>query len=78
MTLASTPNLPVDFARCQFPALDGYWAFFDNAGGSQILQQVLDRINDYWLTTYVQLGLTISYPSGQGIALNQLARELPP
>jgi cysteine desulfurase family protein (TIGR01976 family) len=56
MILSSNPSLPIDFVRYQFPALDSYWAFFDNAGGTQILQQVIDRTKDYWLSTNVQLG----------------------
>src|SRR5690606_6700517 len=42
--------------RRQFPALAGQWAFFDNAGGSQILGRVVDRIGDFLLTRNVQTG----------------------
>lgn len=42
--------------RAAFPALAGDWAFFDNAGGSQVLARVADRIRDYLLTTSVQTG----------------------
>jgi cysteine desulfurase family protein (TIGR01976 family) len=48
------PHLP--FIRSQFPALEGPWAFFDNAGGSMVLRSVADRARDYLLSTSVQLG----------------------
>ncbi len=44
------------FIRSQFPALDSPWAFFDNAGGSQVLRGVADRVSAYLLGTSVQLG----------------------
>lgn len=47
---------PIDFVRQQFPALAGDWVFFDNAGGSQILKGVCDRISEFLLTSNVQLG----------------------
>ncbi len=49
-------TLDIDFARSQFPALSSGWAFFDNAGGSQVLKSVADRVADYLLTTSVQTG----------------------
>jgi cysteine desulfurase family protein (TIGR01976 family) len=48
--------LDLDFARSEFPALDGSCLYFDNAGGSQTLGRVVDRISDYLLHTNVQLG----------------------
>jgi cysteine desulfurase family protein (TIGR01976 family) len=51
-------TLDIDFVRSQFPALDDSWAYFDNAGGSQVLQSVADRVSDYLLTTSVQTGAT--------------------
>lgn len=56
MTLAA-PALDIAFVRSQFPALAGdEWAYFDNAGGAQVLKTVADRVSDYLLTTSVQLG----------------------
>ncbi|MGE5341069.1 MAG: cysteine desulfurase-like protein [Candidatus Omnitrophota bacterium] len=49
-------NINSDFVRKQFPALRGDWVFFDNAGGTQTLGRVADKIRDYLLTTNVQLG----------------------
>ncbi|THF88047.1 cysteine desulfurase-like protein [Deinococcus sp. KSM4-11] len=53
---ALTPQL--DFVRSQFPALTGPWTFLDNAGGSQVLTGVADRVRDYLVQTSVQLGAT--------------------
>ncbi len=53
------PGLDLAFARSQFPALSGDpdgWVFLDNAGGSQILGSVIDRIRDYLTTSNVQIG----------------------
>ena len=48
--------LDVQCVRSQFPALSDGWAYFDNAGGSQVLKSVAERISDYLLTTSVQTG----------------------
>ncbi|MCU1282868.1 MAG: cysteine desulfurase family protein [bacterium] len=53
--------------RAQFPALDGEWIFFDNAGGSQILRRAIDRVVEFFTTSMVQLG--------GSYALSQLANE---
>lgn len=46
----------IDWVRKQFPALTQSMAFMDNAGGSQTLKSVMNRITEY-LTHYdVQLG----------------------
>lgn len=52
---------PIDAAernriRSQFPALSGPTVLLENAGGSQVPEVVADRIRDYMLSTYVQLG----------------------
>lgn len=48
--------LDLDHVRNQFPALGDGWAYFDNAGGSQVLRSVAERVSDYLLTTSVQTG----------------------
>ena len=53
-------NFDISFVRSQFPGLRDDYAFFDNAGGSQIAQQVMNRINEYMLHSYVQLGASYS------------------
>ncbi len=50
--------LDLDFVRSNFPAfsepsLKG-WSFFENAGGSYVCQQVIDRLNSYYRKTKVQ------------------------
>ncbi len=49
--------------RSEFPALAGDCVYLDNAGGSQVLKRVADRIHDYLLTSSVQLGA--SYAASQ-------------
>ena len=52
--------LDLTYIRSQFPGLNSDWVLFDNAGGSQILKPVVDRIDDHFYTSNVQLGG--SYP----------------
>ena len=54
-------NLPA--IRAEFPALSSDCVYLDNAGGSQVLRRVADRIHDYLITTSVQLGA--SYAQSQ-------------
>ncbi|OJD34410.1 cysteine desulfurase [Diplodia corticola] len=49
-------------ARSKFPALSQKQVFFDNAGGSQALADVIKSVSDYLSTNNVQLGA--SYPVG--------------
>lgn len=49
-------KLDLKFVRQQFPALQGEWAFMDNAGGTQTVKQVGERMQDYLFNTNVQLG----------------------
>jgi len=46
----------LDSIRARFPALAGDWVFFDNAGGSQTLETVADRVRKYLPTSDVQFG----------------------
>lgn len=59
--------LQLDWVRQQFPALNGEWTFMDNAGGSQTLKSVVDRISEYLLTSDVQ--------HGASYAVSQLAMQ---
>lgn len=58
-------NLDFDLnvIRAEFPALNDDCIYLDNAGGSQVLKRVADRIHDYLLSTSVQLGA--SYAQSQ-------------
>jgi cysteine desulfurase family protein (TIGR01976 family) len=65
-----TPALDLAFVRGRFPALAGGWIFLDNAGGSQVLEHVADRVREYLLGTSVQLGATydVSRLAGERVA----------
>ncbi|NJL86767.1 MAG: cysteine desulfurase-like protein [Leptolyngbyaceae cyanobacterium SM1_1_3] len=65
----STTQLPLnlEWVRATFPSVGKEWVFLDNAGGSQIAQPVIERLNQYLLTSNVQLGA--SY------AVSQLASQ---
>ena len=54
---------PLDtaFARAHFPALDGPWALFENAGGTLAAAPVLERIRTYMTAYQVQPGA--AYPA---------------
>ena len=47
--------------RAQFPALKGGFAFFENAGGSQLPKQVIERMHSFMVDGYVQIGA--GYPA---------------
>ena len=49
-------SLDIDFVRKQFPGLANGWVFFDNAGGTQILSRVVDRMTDFLFNKNVQIG----------------------
>lgn len=49
-------TLDLDYVRAQFPNLADGYAYLDNAGGSQVLGVVGDKVRDYLLTSSVQLG----------------------
>ncbi|MBK9241044.1 MAG: cysteine desulfurase-like protein [Acidobacteria bacterium] len=72
--------MPLDlaFARSQFPALsddEGSWIYLDNAGGSQVLGPVADRVRDYLLTSSVQTGASygVSALASERLYAGQLA-----
>ncbi|MDA9632556.1 aminotransferase class V-fold PLP-dependent enzyme, partial [Pelagibacteraceae bacterium] len=54
----SNTKLDLDFVRAQFPAfkdpLCKDWSFFENAGGSYVPKQVIDRLNNFMISTKVQ------------------------
>lgn len=49
-------QMDIEFVRKQFPALDRDFVFMDNAGGSQVLGKVIERISGYLVHHNVQLG----------------------
>lgn len=48
--------MDIEFVRDQFPALKRDFIFMDNAGGSQVLGKVIERISGYLVHHNVQLG----------------------
>ncbi len=66
-------KIDIPFIRQQFPGLKTNWAFFDNAGGSQVAIQVAARLTDYLLNTNVQLGASYktSVISGERVLESQ-------
>ena len=52
------PKLDVDYVREQFPAfrdpLSSKWSFFENAGGSYVPSNVIERLNHFMTSTKVQ------------------------
>lgn len=66
-----TTALDLSRVRAAFPALGGEWTYMDNAGGSQCLRSVADRIGDYLLHCNVQHGASYE-PSVRAVA--RLAR----
>lgn len=64
-------QLNLSHIRAEFPALQQDCVFLDNAGGSQVLRRVADRIRNYLLTSSVQLGA--SYAQSQDAGARVLA-----
>ena len=68
----SAPSgLDLNLIRAEFPALSSDCVYLDNAGGSQVLSRVADRVRDYLLTSSVQLGA--SYAQSQAAGSKVLA-----
>ncbi|MEM7656523.1 MAG: aminotransferase class V-fold PLP-dependent enzyme [Bacteroidota bacterium] len=68
-------NLDLSFVRQQFPSLTNDWILMDNAGGSQVLQQVGERVKSYLLSpSNVQHGASYA-PSQQAMAKVREATE---
>lgn len=53
--------LEMAMVRREFPALTNDFIYLDNAGGSQVLSRVADRVRDYLLTSSVQTGASYSH-----------------
>ena len=57
MTLENI-RLDIDYVRSQFPAfrdpLSKNWSFFENAGGSYVPLNVINRLNKFMISTKVQ------------------------
>ncbi|MFV9483680.1 cysteine desulfurase-like protein [Christiangramia sp. ASW11-125] len=58
--------MDINFVREQFPALERDFVFMDNAGGSQVLKQVTNKITDYLHHSNVQLGASYAVSKEAG------------
>ena len=76
MTNQNTP-LDMDYVHSQFPALGGDWVFFDNAGGSQILRPVVDRITEFLYERNVQIGgsYAVSQAAAEALMMGRQAAQ---
>jgi cysteine desulfurase family protein (TIGR01976 family) len=62
--------------RAEFPALAHDCVYFDNAGGSQVLRRVADRVRDYLLTSSVQLGASYAQSQAAGAKVLEARRSV--
>lgn len=69
-------KLDLNFVRSNFPALKNSYVFMDNAGGSQVLNSVVKRINDYFLNYNVQLGASYEVSAKAGEKLDEAHQKL--
>ena len=75
---AANSTLELDLAaiRAEFPALAQDFVFLDNAGGSQVLARVADRVRDYLLTSSVQLGASYAHSQAAGAKVLQARQSV--
>ena len=64
--MQTNSTFPIDYIRAEFPALSNNFVFLDNAGGSQVLRRVADKVRDYLLTSSVQLGASYAHSQDAG------------
>ena len=58
MSINKNIKLDINFVKSQFPAFEDplckEWSFFENAGGSYVPKQVIDKLNKFMISTKVQ------------------------
>jgi len=69
-------KLDLNFIRNEYPSLRTDYVFFDNAGGSQTLKRVMDKITEYYMTSDVQLGGTYSISTQARERINSGAAQI--
>lgn len=74
--MTTQTKLDINFVRQQFPALKRDFVFMDNAGGSQVLSGVINRISDYLSNTNVQLGASYRISRESGNRLDESTKRL--
>ena len=70
------PTLNLNHIRAEFPALQNDCVYLDNAGGSQVLRRVADRVRDYLLTSSVQLGASYAQSQDAGARVMAARRSV--
>ena len=75
MTTSPSP-LNMAHIRAEFPALQNDCVYLDNAGGSQVLRRVADRVRDYLLTSSVQLGASYAQSQDAGARVMAARRSV--
>ncbi|MGY5849234.1 cysteine desulfurase-like protein [Salegentibacter sp. F14] len=68
--------MDIHFVRRQFPALEQDFTYMDNAGGSQTLAKVAERISGYLLHHNVQLGASYKVSREAGEKLSYATNEV--
>ncbi|APG60684.1 cysteine desulfurase-like protein [Christiangramia salexigens] len=68
--------MDIDFIRDQFPALKRDFIFMDNAGGSQVLGKVIERISGYLVHHNVQLGASYAVSAEAGRKLKYATAKI--
>ncbi|SKB49748.1 cysteine desulfurase family protein, VC1184 subfamily [Salegentibacter holothuriorum] len=68
--------MDIEYVRKQFPALEREFTFMDNAGGSQTLKKVAERISGYLLHHNVQLGASYKVSREAGEKLNYATKQV--
>ena len=68
--------MDINFVRSQFPALEQDFIYLDNAGGSQTLAKVAERISGYLLHHNVQLGASYKVSREAGEKLKYATEEV--
>ncbi|MFD1094665.1 cysteine desulfurase-like protein [Salegentibacter chungangensis] len=68
--------MDIDYVRGQFPALERDFVFMDNAGGSQTLGKVIERISGYLVHHNVQLGASYKVSEEAGEKLSYATKQI--
>lgn len=68
--------IDIQFIRDQFPALKRDFVFMDNAGGSQVLGKVIERISGYLVHHNVQLGASYKVSEEAGEKLKYATSKI--
>ena len=68
--------IDIQFIREQFPALKRDFIFMDNAGGSQVLGKVIERISGYLVHHNVQLGASYKVSEEAGEKLKYTTSKI--